>query len=375
MSILTKINRPACPGVVRPAGLDFKYPVPGKVSDFIFGVLASRYASADLEPSACRSLAPADEGDPIGHFKAEFTASGREQKLFVRIASPWPPAKSRMMASASVYLASKGIGCEEWLPRTDGKGPFIIDMRTFNAPVQFSAARFMELRMIGCGKRELRELGIQIGRLHRYLRKIPIAGTIKRRSALRSRQLSGVLSRLKRAGDTGSLKDSFPGRAAWMRNNSAFMERLSGDYRPGFRLYRDLRCQPVHGDLNAGNVMYSGRGIVFLDLEEMDHSYLPALADIAMAAERFIVFDEPDGKVLQERMSAFISGYTKEAGSPFSRKGVTPAGQVAAMIRQLDYHAICVLLSMEENERRVFPEEEWDKFVLLESRTLRFEED
>jgi hypothetical protein len=213
------------------------------------------------------SLSPVDESGPSGHYKAEFTSAGRKQKLFVRISLPWSAAKGRIIASASVYLASKGIGCEEWLPGSDGKGPFIVDAVTFGFPVQISAARFMELRMIGCGKTELKELGSQIGRLHRYLRKMPVAGSVKRRSALRSRQLSEVILRLKKAAGSGDLKGDFSGRAAWLRRNSAFIGRLLRDYRPDFRLYHDLRCQPVHGDLNAAMSCVHAAGWSFLILK------------------------------------------------------------------------------------------------------------
>jgi hypothetical protein len=74
-----------------------------------------------------------------------------------------------------------------------------------------------------------------------------------------------------------------------------------------------------------------------------------------MAVERFVVFDRPGKRVLRERISAFITAYIREAGDPFSRKGGAPGRQLAAMIRQMDYHAICVLLSMGEEERRAFP--------------------
>ncbi len=363
--------------MLRPADIDFRHLVPGRVSGYIFGIIASNYSDGGIIASGCMSLAPVDPEKPIGHFRADIVeGGGRRRTLFVRISSPWPPAKSRMIASASAYLASKGIGCEEWIPRVDGKGPFIVDTKTFSVPVQFSLARFEDLKVIGTGRQELRELGTQIGRLHKFLKKMPLAASVKRRSAMRSRELSGVLSRLKKAVRTRDLRQGFSDRAGWIHKNRVFIDNLLREYRPDFRLSGDLRCQVVHGDLNVGNVLRSGKGIVFLDFEEMDHSYLPALADIAMAVERFIIFDEPGKGLLRDRMSSFIRAYMRETDSPFSRRAGIPAGgQIAAMIRQLDYHAVCVLLSMNEDERRAFPEEEWDKFILLESRSRRIETD
>ena len=373
MSNRTKIDKPARPGAVRPDTAEFKFPVPTKVKDFIFGAVRDRYIDKQAVLDGCSSLRPVSKHNPIGHFKVIMATRGRKRILFVRIASPWIKEKKWSAVSIADYLNDRGIRCQEWLRAAGRKGRFLTDKKRFGFPVQLSASEFEDLELIGTCPEELRRLGRNIGRMHKVLRKSPFSRTIERNSKVRATAICRGLRELKAVLKRGEAK-GLPCCQAWISKNKAFIERLLDKYTPDFRIYDDLRCQPIHGDLNAGNVMSSGKGgDVFLDLEEAGHSYFPPLADIAMAIERFILFDAPGKRESVRRLRSFIAGYMKEAGTPFSREAGSPGRQIADMIRQIDYHAVAILLSMSRPERKGIPAEEWDKFVSLEAAATKLE--
>ena len=58
------------------------------------------------------------------------------------------------------------------------------------------------------------------------------------------------------------------------------------------KIFRSPNRQPIHCDLNVGNLVRFSQQPVFLDFEEASRSYLPPIFDVAKIIERFVLVRE-----------------------------------------------------------------------------------
>ncbi|MFV3077871.1 phosphotransferase [Niveispirillum fermenti] len=118
-------------------------------------------------------------------------------------------------------------------------------------------------------------------------------------------------------------------------------------------------AQPIHGDANPGNLVFAGSRVVFLDFETAPYSWLPPLADIAFALERFVAVPQgPDGKQLLHGAARLLAGYRTQAALSWQ------PGALARMLRFLSAKALCTLMARAA-EGCPTPTEEWRKFLYL----------
>lgn len=122
----------------------------------------------------------------------------------------------------------------------------------------------------------------------------------------------------------------------------------------------DEPCQIVHGDLNVGNVLWTGDDVVFLDFEDTSSSWLPRRIEVAFALERLILINEANDESALKVARSFLRAYVKAAGSsPFQEEGELISSLYWLSLRSL------VMLTQYELEGFPWPESEWQKFGVL----------
>ncbi len=197
------------------------------------------------------------------------------------------------------------------------------------------AAPYLEVRYAGAAGDDLARVGSALGRLHRVLADAPFADDVRRLGEQRDRELADLLCR---ASDEG-------------------VAELAG----GSDAFPEAPSQAVHGDLNAGNVVFpvSGGEPLVLDFEDCRFSHRPRLVDVAMALERFAMVAADDDERAFDLGLALVNGYLDATDIP------PPApGDLGRTLRALSVRALALLAAL-RREGRAVADAEWDKFLHL----------
>lgn len=192
---------------------------------------------------------------------------------------------------------------------------------------------------------DMAAIGSELGRLHRVLCRHPSAAKWQVRTAARMARLSAV--RLALA--DGTLVAG---------PDPALLQRIARDWSIDFmpdRYGGTGECTPLHGDLNIHNIFLDNRGCTFLDFEDVFHSLLPPIFDLAMLSQR-VALVGPSLTAVQPLSAVLFDAYEKEAHyRPMLE-------QVPEALRGLALRALCILA---ENDPSAFHYQEWQKFFWL----------
>jgi len=366
-----RINRPAWPGI-RPANNEFTRHVPKNIRRWIERILRSKFLEGDIMVLECAALSECSSDRPFGHYYIKARSSDKGIGLYVRVAKPWTSAEREILASVSSHLSIGGCNVQEWLNSKRNEGPFLIDNSSFAESVQISVSPFRELEQLYPSADALRKAGNALGKFHKCLKSFKDAGTVAVATSERTKKLEKVKRVFSGEEKTGisAVNEAVKG---FSKKHPGFISRLVKDYTPDFRILHGPESQPIHGDINAGNIYReAGGGIVILDLEETRHSYFPVLVDIAFFVQRFICFDAPDIALLGSRMESFFDGYSGLDSTRWYSENGKIAEQLACMMRQICYYSMCVLVyAYEEDEGYPFASES-EKFACLEQQAVEY---
>lgn len=205
--------------------------------------------------------------------------------------------------------------------------------------------RFAQPTMSDCYR-----VGVAIARLHRALADVPRAAEVRAAAGARQAHLMSVAEAIA----DGRLN---PGpRPAELANIARFRWDTGED-----------DAQPLHGDLNAGNLLLVDEGTdVIVDFEDSVHSCGPVEADVAFAIERFCIAPAPDEASSVTLSRALVAGYRSAGGQPVFER----PGELAAALRAANWRALMVLGALAaRGETR--PVTEWEKFFDLWSQVER----
>lgn len=192
---------------------------------------------------------------------------------------------------------------------------------------------------------DLKLLGNALAQFHRHLKNIGDQALVIQKSDNRVRHLSKFIETI--------LK--FPNDILVKKPRVAsFISKYSFDMID----HRD--SQIIHGDLNPGNILINkgSKLIHFLDFEDMLHSYLPVLYDLAFIIERNILLPLNDAQKAFALSKVFLKAYFESGGN--------------YKYHTSDEYILCILslrafLLLIQNAINGHSEDriEWDKFYYL----------
>ena len=190
---------------------------------------------------------------------------------------------------------------------------------------------------------DLAALGRAIAGLHQGLREIQDRLAIAERARARTRRLLATLQRASNA--QGALEDV---DVEW--DDSRLASVLDGD-----------RAQPLHGDLNPGNILFEleSGAIRFLDFEDARHSFGPPLLDLALPLERLCLLDDDEATAVESAIQ-FLRAYA-EAGSVAP---IATSGALATALRFINLRALALMIERRNAGLETSPQE-WRKFTRL----------
>lgn len=267
-----------------------------------------------------RSAAP--EGTDV--FFQFFPENG-EPPLFLKVVDDERLAQQLAADRIAAWLFEQGVATSRVLPDYPRRLP---DGRLL------LGYRLIEGRPPGSEGEQLDRLGHTLARMHRCLRALPWRDEIRLISRRRDRAFRRARLRLlERPGLDPELRELLLTDATDLPAGAA---------------------QPLHGDLNQGNVLFQSSDLrpVLLDFEDAVHNHHSVSVDLAMAVERFVLVPFSDDAQALAAGERLLSGY-RRLGEPN-----WPATGLAALLRTLAVRAL-VLLGMGEapvdpNEQRKF---------------------
>jgi hypothetical protein len=129
----------------------------------------------------------------------------------------------------------------------------------------------------------------------------------------------------------------------------------------------DLPRQSLHGDLNYRNAFVptveldqSSLQVMLLDFEDVKHSVLPVVFELALVIERFILVHDLDNETAVTAAQVFLSSYQNKCLHELNLNKV----DWVSILQSLNLRSLCVL-SLIENQGGDIPEDEWKKFFYL----------
>lgn len=214
----------------------------------------------------------------------------------------------------------------------------------------FSLRRFVAHRPVLANRQDLVALASSLAAFHAVAAAHPAAGEWLECTDRRLSSLNGIRNRIA----TGSVAAGpDPERLA------VLARRTELDFGCGAQPRRVL-----HGDLNRANV-FMGKADgepYFVDFEDMPHSVLPLLFELALVLERHVLVPEPDDARAGELGRAFLAAYGEAAGA--SPAPMPAGGELRQAALSLNLRSLCVLALLAEKGVPI-PEGEWEKFFFL----------
>jgi Ser/Thr protein kinase RdoA (MazF antagonist) len=198
-------------------------------------------------------------------------------------------------------------------------------------------------RRVRMGRVDLQALGGAIAELHAALRRHDDAATVR----TNARAWFGHLEAAAEHAAAGTIA-GYPKAAA---------KCLAARNRPLDYGLDAPQAQPLHGDLNFGNVIAHDNGIAIVDFENAVRSFGPPLLDLAFALERFCFSAKPDAATETALARALLDGYGTVAPAP-TQSDIEDALMLHAR------RALAVLAAKTENAMAAEPSE-IEKFLFL----------
>lgn len=180
---------------------------------------------------------------------------------------------------------------------------------------------YVEGRYTNFSVKDAELLGLNVANLHESLKSYPMSSVIEQRSSVYLNELVGVLSSVTEIKKTPQLDEIYGALSSYKVSDfDCFMEN----------------AQVVHGDLNAGNVIFHNGKVKFIDFEESIRSNFNPITDVAFCIERCIQNGGDPGDVIR-RIKSFRSAYESVSGS------VLCVEEVARIQELLSVRALLVL--------------------------------
>ena len=201
-------------------------------------------------------------------------------------------------------------------------------------------------RRIQQTEKDITRLGEDLGKLHQALRNIPHQDDIYRHTQKRLHALETIRSKV----CSGTQDSKMPlGHLRILARNADF-----------FLNYPSASLQPLHGDLNFGNILVDRGKIYFIDFEDIIHSALPTAYELMYLIERFILLPQAYGAKAVTLGGLFLNAYKQTAPQLLKSIDFDPLN----IIQSLALRSLLTLLLAEESGTPIL-EPEWNKFFQL----------
>lgn len=202
---------------------------------------------------------------------------------------------------------------------------------------------FVEARYVDSNPRDLSALGRAVAMLHAALREVEERIAIEARAQARTRSLDATLRTSGGTGPSG-------GALGLSVRFEDLLDMLDG-----------ADAQPLHGDLNPGNILCDRESgaIRFLDFEDVRHSFGPPLLDLALPLERLCLLHDDEAEAVASAVFLLRAYAAARGTAPIASRGA-----LGAALRFINMRAIALMLQRSEAGLDAAPEE-WRKFSTL----------
>ena len=212
---------------------------------------------------------------------------------------------------------------------------------------------YMEHRLLDVSLSDLSGLALSLVKLHETLSCHPDISMWEVNTNRRLDKLSRVRSLI-------------ANRKSEFGPNPDLLYRLANNLELDF-VRNDLPVQCLHGDMNYRNAFVpeksqdiSSLGIMLFDFEDVSHSVLPLVFELALVIERFITVHDVDYIKAANIARGFLDTYANN----FTNTPELSEINWLNVIQSLHLRSLCVLSLIESEEVKV-PDEEWNKFFYL----------
>jgi Ser/Thr protein kinase RdoA (MazF antagonist) len=281
-------------------------------------------------------------GGEIVHYRID-PPSG--PPLFLKLAQPSQREVVERAEGIARWLTERGVSVAAPLP---GYPRPLADGRVA------VVTAFVDGRRVRGDAADLAGLGRCVGHLHRALAAHPDRAGWSRATAVRLDALDNVRAdlaagRLRRGPEPEQLRE------------------LAADKTLTFHP-KGAPAEPLHGDLNPGNVLVDLKSAepILLDFEDVFHSVLPSIFELLLIVERFILVPvDADGEA-EALARTLLESYRGVAGPTVCVPGQSPSNS----LRSLALRSLCVL-ALGERSGIATANDEWTKFFTLERHARR----
>lgn len=192
---------------------------------------------------------------------------------------------------------------------------------------------------------DMSAIGSELGKLHVALSRHPMVDDWTRETDARLAKLVLIRDALAAGSLNAGPAPAFLQRIASDGSVDFLPQRFNGT---GSRL-------PLHGDLNRFNMLIDDSGCTFLDFEDVRHSVLPPIFDLATVFERVVMVNRP-ADTWGEGCAALLDAYERATGRRIDPAWLPPA------LKGLALRALCTLADLDPAGRDA---PEWEKFFYL----------
>lgn len=323
----------------RPEMIEFLYVVPNNIAEAILAVVTKDLPATRNCRLSLMSLKPAT--DPAGHF---YLKSSKDE-WFLR-ATRRQRKNQDMEDIIAFYLSNNGIKVNL---------PILTNLNIVWKGYTYLLYifPFIKGRHYNGSDSDLIAISSTVVNMHSLLKSFKFSKLIYA-NALKT---ANRLLRAKRAISRSLEKNDFSifeERREWAERNSDWLRTMSDDFNPFLCKLPESQC--LHGELHLGNVIFSAENgeVLLTDFEEVWDAWFPPSFDLAYLVHRFCMDGVPSRESFHQKLSIVERGY----GS------LPPA--LKAMMSQVCWYNIALLIDRSLRRESISPEEEYNKFVRFE---------
>ncbi|GAA0612318.1 MULTISPECIES: phosphotransferase [Thalassospira] len=253
----------------------------------------------------------------------------------------------KILEDSEVCQSEEAEKASAWL--ASNKVPVVVASGQYRLPSGEVIVKmpYLEGRRVGLAVDELFAFGVSLAKLHKALRNVPHRERWRLRTAQRLKALSKTRQYIV---SSGVELGPYPQRLLNLANDAELDFERSQWF-----------TQPLHGDVNPGNVLILNNTPVFMDFEDTAHSVLPVEYEVLFAIERFVLVRVDNDLEASRLGKAFLHGYRSQIKTELQSVYIEPV----QVLRSLALRSLMVLVNGELSGSKVL-ESEWKKFFFLE---------